>query len=108
MGNSTAVWGIHLHVFAEPVIAEGGIAFGGPITLRVVENKGQCPEFERVHKSNGGRCERGPIFLHPRDVTSQKQQTAASGAIEGGVGSPFSFMGPLHWMRCGTYLMFVK
>ena len=39
--SAAAVKGIHLHVVAEPVIPEGGIAFGGPVTLRVIENEGE-------------------------------------------------------------------
>ena len=40
--NASAVKGIHLHVVAEPVIPDGGSVFGGPVTLRVIENEGQC------------------------------------------------------------------
>lgn len=76
-----------LHVFAEPIIPEGGIAFGGPVTLRVVENEGQNHFLVRTLKSNGSRCEWGPISLHTKKpVTTARQQTAASGAIEGGAG----------------------
>lgn len=39
--SAAAVKGIHLHVVAEPVIPEGGCAFGGPVTLRVIENEGR-------------------------------------------------------------------
>jgi hypothetical protein len=42
--SAASVKGTHLHVVAEPVIAEGGSAFGGPITLRVIENEGRCRE----------------------------------------------------------------
>lgn len=81
--GSVAIKGTQLHVLAEPVIPEGGIAFGGPVTLRVVENEGQLREFVRNLNSDGSRSEWGPIFLHAKPVTTAKQQTAASGAIEG-------------------------
>jgi hypothetical protein len=80
---ATAAKGIHLHVVAEPVIPEGGIAFGGPVTLRVVENEGQLREFVKNMKADGSRCNWGPIFLNAKPVSTQRQQTAASGAIEG-------------------------
>ena len=38
--SAVAVKGIQLHVVAEPVIPLGGSAFGGPVTLRVIENEG--------------------------------------------------------------------
>jgi hypothetical protein len=34
-----SVKGTHLHVIAEPVIVEGGSAFGGPVALFVIENE---------------------------------------------------------------------
>lgn len=40
--SAVAVKGIHLHIVAEPVLPEGGSVFGGPVTLRVIENEGQC------------------------------------------------------------------
>lgn len=40
--SAAAVKGIHLHIVAEPVIPEGASAFGGPVTLRVIENEGMC------------------------------------------------------------------
>jgi hypothetical protein len=42
--SAASVKGTHLHVVAEPVILEGGSAFGGPVTLRVIENEGQLRE----------------------------------------------------------------
>lgn len=42
--SAVAVKGIQLHVVAEPVIPIGGSAFGGPVTLRVIENEGTYPE----------------------------------------------------------------
>ncbi len=38
--SAVAVKGIQLHVIAEPVIPLGGSAYGGPVTLRVIENEG--------------------------------------------------------------------
>jgi hypothetical protein len=48
--QSTTTKGTHLQVIAEPVIPNGGVAFGGQITLRVIENEGQCREFIRSIK----------------------------------------------------------
>ena len=48
-----AVKGIRLHVFAEPIIPKGRNSFEGPITLWVVENKGQCCEFEHKFMGDG-------------------------------------------------------
>jgi len=88
-GNASGagVKGIQLHLLSEPVIPEGGISFDGPITVRVVENEGQLREFVRTLSSDGSRCEWGPIFLHAKPVTTARQQTAASGAIEPGTAS---------------------
>jgi len=80
--SAAAVKGTHLHVVAEPVIVEGGIAFGGPVTLRVIENEGQCREFIKNIPTDGSRIEWGPIFLHARPVSTVKQQQAASGISE--------------------------
>lgn len=74
--------GIQLQVLVEPVIPKGGIAYSGPVTLRVIENGGQLREFVR-NLNVGSRADWGPIFLHANPVTSAKKQTAASGAIEG-------------------------
>jgi hypothetical protein len=79
----SAAKGIHLQIVAEPVIPEGGIVFGGPVTLRVIENEGQLREFVKHMKADGSRCNWGPIFLNAKPVSTQKQQTSASGAIEG-------------------------
>jgi len=77
--SAAAVKGIHLHVVVEPVIPEGGSAFGGPVTVRVIENEGQCREFIKTIPGDGSRAEWGPIFLHARSVSTAKQQQAASG-----------------------------
>lgn len=84
--SATLVKGIHLHVYAEPIIPRGGISFTGPITLRVVENEGQCCEYERKLTGDGRREEWGPVFLHARTVTTAKQQNAASGGLDGAGG----------------------
>ena len=80
--SAAAVKGTHLHVVAEPVIVEGGSTFGGPVTLRVIENEGQCREFIKNIPIDGSRIEWGPIFLHARPVSTVKQQQAASGISE--------------------------
>ena len=76
--------GTHLHIYAEPAIPSDGIAFGGPITLRVVENENTCREFARTLNLNGGLCQWGPIFLHSKSVTSAKAQLAAIGSMDRG------------------------
>ena len=81
--SATIVKGIHLHVYVEPVIPKGGISFAGPVTLRIVENEGQCCEYERKLTGDGRREEWGPIFLHAKTVTTAKQQNAASGGLDG-------------------------
>ena len=77
--SAAAVKGIHLHVIAEPVIPDGGIAFGGPVTLRVIENEGQCREFVKTIPEDGSRADWGPILLHTPCVSTVKKQQAASG-----------------------------
>lgn len=77
--SAAAVKGIHLHVVVEPVIPQGGIAFGGPVTMRVIENEGQCREFIKTIPEDGSLADWGPIFLHARPVSTPKQQQAASG-----------------------------
>ncbi|KAL7451150.1 hypothetical protein ACHAWC_002996, partial [Mediolabrus comicus] len=59
--SAAAVKGTHLHIIAEPVIPEGGTAFGGPVTLRVIENEGQCREFVKTIPEDGSRADWGPI-----------------------------------------------
>lgn len=76
--------GIQLQTYAEPVIPEGGIAYGGPITLRVVENEGQFREFVKDLSVDGSRRDWGSTTLHAKPVTLPKAQTAASGIIESG------------------------
>ena len=83
-GGSGVSKGIQLQSYAEPVIPDGGIAYGGPITLRVVENEGQFREFVKDINSDGSRRDWGSLFLHAKPVTLPKAQTAASGIIESG------------------------
>jgi hypothetical protein len=80
-GIESTIKGTQLHVFVEPAIPDGGIAFGGPVTLRVVENEGQLREFVKILK-HGARADWGPIFLHAKPVTTAKEQLNASGVIE--------------------------
>ena len=75
--------GIQMHSYAEPVIPEGGIAYGGPITIRVVENEGSFREYVKDLGADGSRRDWGASFLHAKPVTTSKTQTAASGAIDG-------------------------
>ena len=76
--------GIQMQAYAEPVIPEGGIAYGGPITMRVVENEGQFREFVKDLNADGSRRDWGTTFLLAKPVTTTKAQTAAGGTIEGG------------------------
>lgn len=78
----TTTKGILLHVVSESVIHDKGLSFGGPLTIRVVENEGQTREFVRALSSDGSRMDWGPIYLHAKPVASNKQQTAASGTME--------------------------
>ena len=77
--SAAAVKGIHLHVVVEPVIPQFGTAFGGPVTMRVIENEGQCREFVKTIPDDGSRAEWGPLFLHARPVSTAKQQQSAAG-----------------------------
>ena len=74
--------GIQMQAYAEPVIPEGGIAYGGPITIRVVENEGSFREYIKDLAADGSRRDWGTTFLHAKPVTTAKAQTAASGTIE--------------------------
>jgi len=74
--------GIQLQVYAEPIIPEGGIAYGGPVTLRVIENEGQFREYVKDLSPDGSRRDWGATFLHAKPVTTAKAQTAASGTLE--------------------------
>jgi len=76
--------GIQLQMYAEPVIPEGGIAYGGPITVRVVENEGQFREFVKELTPDGSRRDWGTTLLHAKPVTTLKAQTTAGGSIETG------------------------
>lgn len=78
MKNNT----LQAHVIAEPVIPDGGIAFGGPITMRIIEKGGQCRELVRIIETDGSRSDWGPITLYGEPVTTVKKQLAASGTIE--------------------------
>ena len=80
--SKDAVKGIQMQAYAEPVIPEGGIAYGGPITVRIVENEGQFREFVKDLAADGSRRDWGTTFLHAKPVTLPKAQTAASGIIE--------------------------
>jgi hypothetical protein len=80
--SKDAVKGIQMQSYAEPVVPEGGIAYGGPITVRVVENEGQFREFVKDLAPDGSRRDWGTTFLHAKPVTLPKAQTAASGIIE--------------------------
>eukprot|EP00531_Pseudo-nitzschia_arenysensis_P017503 CAMPEP_0116154266 /NCGR_PEP_ID=MMETSP0329-20121206/21690_1 /TAXON_ID=697910 /ORGANISM="Pseudo-nitzschia arenysensis, Strain B593" /LENGTH=1391 /DNA_ID=CAMNT_0003651237 /DNA_START=71 /DNA_END=4244 /DNA_ORIENTATION=- len=86
-GGSGVTKGIQLQAYAEPVIPEGGIAYGGPITLRIVENEGQFREFVKDLNIDGSRRDWGSVTLHAKPVTIPKAQTAASGIIESGSGA---------------------
>ncbi len=77
--GSSQAKGMHLHVNAEPAIPSDGIAFGGPIHLRVVENENTCREFIRNLNLNSALCQWGPIVLYSNPVTSAKAQLAAFG-----------------------------
>jgi len=76
--------GIQLQAYAEPVIPVGGISYGGPITLRIVENEGQFREWVKDLNFDGSRRDWGSVTLHAKPVTLPKAQTAASGIIESG------------------------
>lgn len=73
---------LQVHILAEPVIPSGGIAFGGPVTVRIIEKGGTVREFVKHIESDGSRSDWGPIFLHGEPVTTAKAQAAASGTAE--------------------------
>ena len=77
-----APMGIQLQAYAEPVIPEGGTAYSGPVTLRIVENEGQFREYVKELTPDGSRRDWGTAVLHAKPVTTSKAQTAASGSIE--------------------------
>ena len=79
--------GIQLQAYAEPIIAEGGIAYGGPITIRVVENEGSFREYVKDLLADGSRRDWGAMFLHAKPVTTAKAQTASSGTVENSASS---------------------
>jgi hypothetical protein len=74
--------GIQMQAYAEPIVPKGGVAFGGPITIRVVENEGSYREFVKDVVADGSRRDWGATYLHAKPVTTTKAQMAASGAIE--------------------------
>lgn len=80
--SQAATKGIQMQAYAEPIIPEGGVAYGGPITMRVVENEGQFREYVKDLNADGSRRDWGATFLHAKPVTSVKAQTAASGTVE--------------------------
>ena len=75
--------GIQLQTYAEPVIPEGGTAYGGPITIRVVENEGHFREYVKELATDGSRKDWGNSFLHAKPVTTSKAQLAAGGEKAG-------------------------
>ena len=82
--KQSAIGSNKLQVVVEPVIPNGGVAFGGPVTIRVIENggQGQCNEYVKSIPVDGRRIDWGPIFLHGDPVTTPKQQNAANGLVE--------------------------
>lgn len=70
--------GIQMQAYAEPIVPKGGIAFGGPITIRVVENEGSFREYVKDIVADGSRRDWGATFLHAKPVTTSKAQTIAS------------------------------
>lgn len=72
--GSNQVAGVQLQAYAEPVIPEGGIAYGGPITFRVIENEGQLREFVKEILPDGSRRDWQNTFLHAKPVTTIKAQ----------------------------------
>lgn len=71
---------LQAHVLAEPVIPDGGVALGGPITVKIIEKGGQCREFVRVVETDGSRSDWGPVTLYGQSVTTIKEQQLAASA----------------------------
>ena len=69
-------------IYAEPVIVEGGTSFGGPITIRVIENEGQFREYEKDLTIDGSRRDWGSMALHAKAVSTAQAQAQASGSLE--------------------------
>lgn len=92
--DATSTKGIQMQAYAEPIIPEGGIAYGGPITIRVVENEGSFREYVKDLLADGSRRDWGAMFLHAKPVTTQKAQTAASGTIENTASSKHAAKSP--------------
>jgi hypothetical protein len=82
--SSAAPKGVQCQLYAEPVVPKGGIAFGGPITVRIVENEGQFRESVKQLVPDGSRRDWGAQMLHMKPVTTLKAQTSVSGTIEKG------------------------
>ena len=83
-GDKSGAASNKLQVVVEPVIPNGGIAFGGPVTIRIVENggQGQCNDYVKSIPNDGSRSDWGPIPLHGDPVTNPKEQNAANGGVE--------------------------
>lgn len=81
-GSTGAAKGVQCQLYAEPVVPVGGVAFGGPITVRIVENEGQFREYVKELVADGSRRDWGAQMLHTKPVTTAKAQTAASGTVE--------------------------
>ena len=81
-GSSGAVKGVQCQLYAEPIVPVGGVAFGGPVTVRIVENEGQFREYVKEIVPDGSRRDWGAQMLHTKPVTTAKAQTAASGTLE--------------------------
>ena len=80
--GTAAPKGVQCQLYAEPIVPRGGVAFGGPITVRIVENEGQFRENVKQLVPDGSRRDWGAQMLFTKPVTTTKAQTAASGAIE--------------------------
>lgn len=86
-GASAANKNTQCQLYAEPIVPEGGVAFGGHITVRIVENEGQFHEYMKELVPDGSRRDWGSQMLHTKPVTTIKAQNAASGTIEKSPGS---------------------
>jgi hypothetical protein len=80
--EANSVGKVQAQIYAEPIIPEGGTAFGGPVTVRVVENEGQFREYMKDLSVDGSRRDWGAMVLHAKPVTTPKAQASASGTVE--------------------------
>jgi hypothetical protein len=80
-GTSGAPKGFQCQLYAEPIVPRGGVAFGGPITVRLIENEGQFRTIDKHLAADGSRRDWGAHMLHTKPVTTAKAQTAASASI---------------------------